>query len=121
METGRISEGSGGTPGLLSSGSDKGESGQFWLKNHIAHRRSNNHPEALPSSGFSARFFMDLPGSEAARLALAGTGISGTGNRSPNGVSGAALLAENHRVHDPARQEGEQATAPPALLFRALL
>jgi len=36
-------------------------------------------------------------------------------------VSGAALLAENHRVHDPARQEGEQATAPPALLFRALL
>src|SRR5256885_8252909 len=80
METGRISEGSGGSPGLLSSGSDKGESGQFWLKNHIAHRRSNNHPEALPSSGFSALFFMDLPGSEAARLALAGTGISGTGN-----------------------------------------
>src|SRR5206468_3680208 len=110
METGRISEGSGGSPGLLSSGSDKGESGQFWAENHIAHRGSDNHPEALPSIGFSARFFMDLPGSEAVRLVLAGTGISGTGNRPPNRVSGAALLAENHPVHDPARQEGEQAS-----------
>jgi hypothetical protein len=29
MDTGRISEGAGGSPGLVSSGSDKGESGQF--------------------------------------------------------------------------------------------
>src|SRR6185369_5061276 len=60
METGRISEGSGGSPGLLSSGSDKGESGQFSAENHIAHRGSDNHPEAFRGSCFSARFFMDL-------------------------------------------------------------
>src|SRR6267142_4935891 len=108
METGRISEGSGGSPGVLSSGSDKGKSGQFSAENHIAHRGSDNHPEARWRGRFSARFFMDLPGSEAARLALLGTCISGTGNRTPNRGSCVALLAENERVHDPPRKECEQ-------------
>src|SRR5437879_3415030 len=83
METGRISEGSGGSPGLLSSGSDKGESGQFSAENHIAHRGSDNHPEALRTRCFSARFFMDLPGLEASLTSLAGTAISGPERQRP--------------------------------------
>src|SRR4029079_12078281 len=81
METGRISEGSGGSPGVLFSGSDKGESGQFSAENHIAHRGSDNHPEAPWIGCFSARFFMDLPGSEAGLPSHAGTGISGPEKR----------------------------------------
>src|SRR5258708_18025521 len=83
METGRISEGSGGSPGVLSSGSDKGKSGQFSAENHKAHRGSDNHPEPRWRGRFSARFFMDLPGSEAARLAPLGTGFFGTRNTGP--------------------------------------
>src|SRR4029453_9494740 len=81
METGRISEGAGGSPGLLSSGSDKGESGQFSAENHIAHRGSDNHPEAGWESRFSVRFFMDLPESPGCPGGLAAGGISGSEKR----------------------------------------
>ena len=103
METGRISEGSGGSPGLLSSGSDKGESGQFSAENHIAHRGSDNHPEAGWRGRFSARFFMDLPGSGGRRYCL------DRHFRPERLPAFPRPMAENHRVHDPARQEGEQA------------
>jgi hypothetical protein len=56
--------GSGGSPGLLFSESDNGKSGQFSAENHIAHRGSENHPEAGWGGGFSARFFMYLRGSQ---------------------------------------------------------
>src|ERR1700730_7648649 len=62
METGRMSEGTGGSPGSLSSGSDKGKSGRFFVRNHIAHRGPLNHPIVTAESGFSLRFSRDLRG-----------------------------------------------------------
>src|ERR1700730_6577909 len=60
METGRMSEGTGGSPGSLSSLSDKGKSGRFFVRNHIAHRGPLNHPIVTADSGFSLRFSRDL-------------------------------------------------------------
>src|ERR1700709_1090857 len=86
METGRISEGAGGSPGLLSSGSDKGESGQFSAENHIAHQGSDNHPTALWPGCFSLRFFMDLPGSETGPAECSRRTNLGAGNTAPEGA-----------------------------------
>src|ERR1700676_1880646 len=64
METGRISEGAGGSPGFVSSVSDKGEIRSVLVTNHIAHRGRQNHPLLDSGSGFSLRFSRDLAGSE---------------------------------------------------------
>src|SRR5215470_12783366 len=60
METGRISEGAGWSPGLSSSASDKEKSGQVSVENHIAHRGLDHHPEATLACGFSVRFSRHL-------------------------------------------------------------
>src|SRR5437899_7188141 len=93
METGRISEGSGGSPGVLFSGSDKGKSGQFSAENHIAHRASDNHPEAPWRGGFSARFFMDLRDRkrfawDAPKPAFSGPGKAAAGRDFPQRPNG---------------------------------
>src|ERR1700687_4779101 len=62
MDTGRISEGAGGSPGLVSSGSDKGEIRSVLAGNHIAYRGPPNHPYPVRATGFSLRFSTDLQG-----------------------------------------------------------
>src|SRR5664279_2602716 len=62
METGRISEGPGGSPGLESSGSDKGEIRSVLASNHIAHWTLQNHPKRAGAGRFSLRFSRDLRG-----------------------------------------------------------
>src|SRR5882757_6186834 len=109
METGRISEGAGGSPGLLSSGSDKGESGQFSTENHIAHRGSDHHPKAVWPRCFSLRFFMDLPGSATGRAERSRRANLRAGNTASEGAFPPPFsLADNHRMHDASRQQGEQ-------------
>src|ERR1700712_3139178 len=105
METGRISEGAGGSPGLFSSGSDNGGSGQFSREDHIAYRGSNNHPGAPQPSGFSLRFFMDLPGS-----ATGGVDRS----RRSNLEAGNALSegSFSHSLHGPKITAYKRAGAP---------
>src|SRR5438309_7076621 len=61
METGRISDGAGGSPGVVSSGSDKGENPVGFVRNHIAHRRPKNHPGRVLATAFSLRFYKYLP------------------------------------------------------------
>src|SRR6266849_5098119 len=57
MDTGRISEGAGGSPGFVSSGSDKGEIRSILGPNHIAYRGPPNHPQTgLPDRFFSSFF-----------------------------------------------------------------
>src|SRR5258705_12248718 len=57
MDTGRISEGAGGSPGFVSSGSDKGEIRSILGPNHIAYRGPPNHPlTGLPDRFFSSFF-----------------------------------------------------------------
>src|SRR5579883_1211378 len=60
METGRISERSGGSPGFSSSLSAKWKIRVIFVGNHIAHRGAQNHPRRLQSRAFSARFSRDL-------------------------------------------------------------
>src|SRR5712675_3541108 len=57
MDTGRISEGAGGSPGFVSSGSDKGGIRSILGPNHIAYRGPPNHPQTgLPDRFFSSFF-----------------------------------------------------------------
>jgi hypothetical protein len=62
MDTGRISDGAGGSPGLVSSGSDKGKIRSILVGNHIAHHGLQNHPKAIPANGFFLRFSSNLGG-----------------------------------------------------------
>ena len=62
METGRISEGPDGSPGLSSSVSAKGESGQFLAGNHIAYRGSGSPPRPGSGARFFPSFFHRLTG-----------------------------------------------------------
>src|SRR6266403_1599909 len=77
METGRISEGPGGSPGLESSGSDKGEIRSVLASNHIAHRGLQNHPKRALMSGFSLRFSRDLRGTRGPSLQPGKTALQG--------------------------------------------
>src|SRR5215472_11458827 len=103
METGRISERSGGSPGISSSLSAKWEIRVILLGNHIAHRGPQNHPSALKSRAFSLRFSKDLRPLRRGRL-------EGSKTRSKRGRFGSWKSgAEQHLVHDPSGQDGEQA------------
>jgi hypothetical protein len=62
MDTGRISDGAGGSPGLVSSGSDKGKIRSILVENHIAHHGLQNHPKATPVNGIFLRFSSNLGG-----------------------------------------------------------
>src|ERR1700736_4636891 len=98
METGRMSEGAGGSPGLSSSLSAKGKSGQFLVENHIAHRSSNNHPERFSASAFYLRFYRDL------RAVLKALDRSGKPPpERPFSRPLATLVPEHHAMHDPPR------------------
>jgi hypothetical protein len=44
MDTGRTSEGAGGSPGFWSSLSDKDDFQSGFAENHIAHRAPSSHP-----------------------------------------------------------------------------
>ena len=57
---GRISEGAGGSPGFVSSGSDKGGFRSGFAANHIAHRGPPNHPLAGSRHRFFPSFFQRL-------------------------------------------------------------
>src|SRR5258705_8485483 len=71
MDTGRISEGAGGSPGFVSSGSDKGEIRSILGPNHIAYRGPPNHPlTGLPERIFSS-FFQRLTSPSALSAAAA--------------------------------------------------
>src|ERR1700694_1716992 len=84
MDTGRISEGPGGSPGLVSSGSDKGEIRSVLAQNHIAYRGLPNHPRER----FFPSFFQRLTGP--------GRGFATAGKAPPGpGLAVAAFEAEN--------------------------
>src|SRR5882757_9008352 len=67
MEPGRISEGTGGSPGLSFSSSDKGGIQSVPVGNHIAYEGSDHHPKRAFAHAFSLRFFMHLQGWPAVR------------------------------------------------------
>src|SRR5579864_4757179 len=60
METGRMSEGPCGSPGFVSSVSDKGRIRSVLVANHIAHWSPQNHPKGPSRRLFSLRFFSNL-------------------------------------------------------------
>src|SRR5260370_37000762 len=60
MDTGRISEGAGGSPGFVSLGSDKGEIRSILGPNHIAYRGPPNHPQTGLTERFFSSFFQRL-------------------------------------------------------------
>src|SRR6185437_4543361 len=106
METGRISEGADGSSGSLSSGSDNGESGQFRIDNSYSVSGALKPPLAGSKKGFFPSFFQRLTGPEPARAKGLKTGLKiEPKNRVENRPSG----AEDDGVHDPPRQQREQA------------
>src|SRR5215217_2364623 len=110
METGRISEGSGGSPGLLSSGSDKGGIRSILSRESYSASTSRSPPRSALEALFFRSFFHGLNASATPCAGRAGTRIfRPRQDRLRTGFSAAHLRAENHRVHDPPRQEGEQA------------
>src|SRR6202035_1500589 len=76
MDTGRISEGPGGSPGLVSSGSDKGEIRSVLAQNHIAYRGLPNHPRERFFPSFFQRLTRSARGFATAGKAAPGTGLA---------------------------------------------
>src|SRR5258708_13045892 len=99
MDTGRISEGAGGSLGGVSSGSDKGGIRcVFGVESYSA----SGLPKP-PLTGQRERFFSSFFQRLTPRARLRAAAL----NRAA-GTSSRALRAEHDRVHDPPRQQGEQ-------------
>src|SRR5258705_13491121 len=111
METGRISEGPGGSPGLVSSGSDKGGNPVSFRSESYSVSRASKPPLTGWRHRFFPSFFQRLTGSVPA-FAAAGepdlwklfSGPLSTTRKSP---AAGWLSAEQDGVHDPPRDEGE--------------
>jgi hypothetical protein len=107
---GRISEGAGGSPGFVSSGSDKGGFRSGFAENHIAYRGSPNHPLAGRRDRFFPSFFQRLTRPVAlcapAPKPSLGMRSAGTSSRGENASARAALLLPKHGGgHDPPKHE----------------
>src|SRR5258708_32706198 len=96
MDTGRISEGAGGSPGFVSSGSDKGGIRQFFVIESYSASGALKPPLTGHRARFFPSFFQRL--TRSARLAAGAT----------NPATGTALIAKRDGVHDPPRDEREQ-------------
>src|ERR1035438_5960811 len=97
MDTGRISEGAGGSPGFESSVSDKGGIRSVLDENHIAHRGRPNHPLTGLGPRFFSSFFQRLTSVEGLPQRGPETGywnrLAGTGSARRKRLHRAALSA----------------------------
>src|ERR1700749_2089209 len=101
MDTGRISEGPGGSPDLGSSGSDKGGIRSVFAENHIAHRGLSNHPLTAAGEGFFPLFFKGFRRGRPLPAAASKTALEIARRTAIGTAIPQALRAEHHGMHDP--------------------
>src|SRR5665213_1066615 len=112
MDTGRISEGTGGSPGGLSSGSDKGEIRSVLDYESYSVSRPSKPPLNAFGEWFLPSFFQRLTGltrgRRAERLEAGLAGLFGGGKGGHRAACSGPVIAEQDRMHDPSRDQREQ-------------